>query len=381
MSQEIGLYIHIPFCAMKCSYCDFLSFGGKPQITRDLYIESLVNEINNINVTIKDSIISSLYIGGGTPSILSINNITKVMKAITNNYRVKPNAEITIEVNPGTVNKKLVETYLELGINRVSIGLQSANDAMLKDLGRIHTYQRFLDTYNMIVEAGIKNINVDIMFGLSNQTISLLEDTLNKVIELDPTHISAYSLIIEPGTDFEKRYDDELLHLPSEDQEREMFWYTNKKLRQAGYCQYEISNYAKPKKEAIHNSSYWTMKPYIAVGLGASSYFNQVRYKNITNLNTYIKANGCIDLIRTVEQVNTDAMDLEETFFLGLRLLEGVNLDAVWKKYNDLNREIYETIINRLIKEALLYKEGPIIKLTHKGIDLGNVVFSQFILG
>ncbi len=378
--NKIGLYIHIPFCVSKCDYCDFLSFGGTAQATKDFYVEALCAELTVLGEQFVDSRVRTVYIGGGTPSVLCEDNFHKLMDAIYSNYTIESDAEITMEMNPGTVTEDKIRSYVDRGINRVSMGLQSDNDEQLKDLGRIHTFGHYLETYKMIRNAGITNMNVDVMFGLNKQTMAQWQHTLETVIDLDPEHISAYSLIIEPDTVYEDRYDKDELVLPDEDEERAMFWYTHDRLKQAGYRHYEISNYAKEGLESKHNSSYWDLTPYIGAGLGASSFYNNQRYKNISIMDDYIKAKGNLDSVRELEQTNTEATNLEEIFFLGLRKLEGIDLSIIEKQYGAKLLDAYTETIDQLVDEALLIKEGSIIKLSRRGVDISNQVMSQFIL-
>ncbi len=260
--------------------------------------------------------LTTIYIGGGTPSILSVQMFDKLMASVRSSFDVGTVEELTIEVNPGTLTKSLAQSYVNNGVNRVSMGgLQSTDDKTLKELGRIHSYSQFVETYGILQEVGINNISIDLMFGLSGQTMDGWLKTLSEVIKLNPKHISAYSLIIEEGTLYEEKYDKGELSLPDEDLEREMFWFTHKVLEKAGYKHYEISNYAIEGFESKHNRSYWELVPYIGVGLGASSYYNSVRYKNIDNLSTYIEAKGDWSIIRNEEQTNTLETEVEELFF------------------------------------------------------------------
>ena len=380
MNNALGLYIHIPFCVKKCDYCDFLSFGGRAQASKDLYIKALCHELEAQGEVFKGQEVSTVYIGGGTPSVLSDDNFKALMTRVQACFQINAEAEITMEMNPGTVNAQSMELYMKHGINRVSMGLQSDNDDQLKALGRIHSFQTYEDTYMMMRQMGMKNINIDIMFGLSNQSMADWQHTLATVKRLNPEHISAYSLIIETGTVYEAQYEEGKLNLPDEDLEREMFWSTHAFMKAAGYEHYEISNYAKKGYGSKHNSSYWDLTPYIGVGLGASSYYGGCRYKNITDMDAYIEADGSLELIRELEQAYKVTSSLEEVFFLGLRRLQGVNLRVIREHYEEVYLAPYKEIIERLVKEDLLIIEGDYLRLSNRGIDISNQVMSQFIL-
>lgn len=392
--NKIGLYIHIPFCVSKCAYCDFLSFGGCGQSEMASYVDVLKKEIVALGEALGIHSLSTVYIGGGTPSILSAELFGSLMHTVWSVFELQEDGEFTIEVNPGTLNEQKLEAYVKYGVNRISMGLQSSDDKMLKDLGRIHSYSELEKTYKMLLGSGIDNISIDVMFGLSGQTLENMEKTLKTVIDLEPKHISAYSLIIEPDTVFEERYEHGELMLPDEDTEREMFWRTHDILEGAGYHHYEISNYAKLGYEAVHNSSYWELTPYIGVGLGASSYYDGTRYKNITDLDKYIESSGELGVIRQVEQVNDLQMDLEEIFFLGLRKLDGIDLMAVAERFGSTEVYRYYDVIDELIKDGLLEGEGVfmlpyengmrpiarVIRLTRRGVDISNQVMSRFLI-
>jgi len=371
-----GVYIHIPFCMKKCAYCDFLSFEGTKIEKKEAYITALIQEMDYQKI----NSISTLYIGGGTPSILPIHLFIKMMDAIKKKFHLDREGEATIEVNPGVVTKEQLATYKAYGINRISIGLQSTEDHLLEKLGRIHTYSEFLETYSQVREAGFSNVSIDLMFGLSEQTLEQWQETLETIIGLRPEHISAYSLIIEPDTPYERWYNKGELSLPSDQLERAMFWYAHDRLEAAGYNHYEISNYALPNKEGQHNSSYWTLTPYIGLGLGGASYLQGVRYKNSTHLQAYIEAEGNLEEIRHIEQAKDLKLELEEAFFLGLRRMKGISLLAIEEKYGKEALEPYQPILQKLEGENWLIKEGDMVRVSRKGIDLSNQVLSQFIL-
>ena len=282
--QELGIYIHIPFCAKKCYYCDFVSYPNMKEKQKE-YVEALKKEIKSYDL--QNYNITTIYIGGGTPSYIESKYIVDVLEYIKSKLNANDtkfeNIEITIEVNPGTVTKEKLLDYKKVGINRLSIGLQSTNDRLLKQIGRIHKYQDFLQTYNLARNVGFTNINIDLMLGLPNQSIKDLKESIEKVISLQPEHVSIYSLIVEEGTKLYKQIETGELQLPEEELERKMYWYTKSKLELAGYKHYEISNYAKPKRESKHNSNCWEQKQYIGIGASAHSYLDNVRYCNVSN--------------------------------------------------------------------------------------------------
>jgi oxygen-independent coproporphyrinogen-3 oxidase len=378
--EMMGLYIHIPFCVKKCDYCDFLSFDHTDILLRDAYVEALVAEILGIksqNITKK---LSSIYMGGGTPSILTAEQFGRIMEAVFDVFEWTEDGEFTIEVNPGMVDVLKVKAYLEAGVNRISMGLQSDEEAMLKTLGRIHDYEVFLESYQMMRAMGIENISIDLMFGLPDQTLDAFKATVEKTIDLAPEHLSIYSLIIEPGTVFESRYNKGLFDLPDEDVERQMYWWAHDTLESKGYEHYEISSYGKPGKMGRHNRAYWTLESYLGVGLGAASYLNQNRYKNIDDLKTYIKKSHQLDQIRILEQTGNKINKLEEVFFLGLRQFKGVNLNELHLEFEESILAPYRRIIKKLVEEDMLQQKDGYVKLTRRGLDLSNDVLSRFLM-
>lgn len=281
--KELGIYIHIPFCKKKCYYCDFISFAGKEEIFKS-YVEAVVKEIENANL--RKYNIETVYIGGGTPSILDSKEIEKIL------YKIKPNisedVEITIEVNPGTVNEEKLKDYISFGINRISIGLQSTENRLLEQIGRIHSYEEFLKTYNLAKKVGFKNTNVDLMLGLPNQSLEDIKKSLREIISLAPNHISIYSLILEEGTKLEEMIKNNELQMIDEELERKMYWETKKILEEKGYKHYEISNFAKSGFESRHNLDCWHQKEYLGFGVAAHSYIEGIRYSNIEDIPKYI---------------------------------------------------------------------------------------------
>ena len=295
--HEIGLYIHIPFCKSKCYYCDFLSFSDKNNL-KEKYIHCLEKEIEHYatenkilyeHKLEKKFMVKTIYIGGGTPSVVDEIYIANIIKKIKKNFELSKDIEITIEVNPGTVTKEKLSTYNEIGINRLSIGLQAVQDELLKKIGRVHTYSQFEETYKAARQVGFKNINVDLMIGLPDQRVKDVEKSLKTVLSLKPEHLSVYSLILEEGTNLYQKVETGEIEMISDANEREMYWYVRNTLEKYNYIQYEISNYAKPGFESKHNMDCWNQKEYLGFGVGASSFLDNNRYSNLNNIEEYIK--------------------------------------------------------------------------------------------
>lgn len=381
MKKELELYLHIPFCVSKCKYCDFLSApSGEEQ--RQIYVERLCRRIRYWSDVIHNYgyEIVSIFVGGGTPSILTEAQITQVFEAVHESFPIREDAEITLEMNPGTDVKDKLPVYRELGINRLSMGLQSADNEELKCLGRIHTYEDFRQVYQWAREAGFTNINVDLMSAIPGQTLESYEDTLRKVADLEPEHISAYSLIIEEGTPFYERYGEgrHAEELPDEDIERQMYVRTGEILEDYGYHRYEISNYAKDGYECRHNLGYWDRKEYLGIGAGASSLMDHIRWKEPDHIgpSTGLVLEEREDFTRLRRKD-----EMEEFMFLGLRKINGVSEYDFYKSFRVSMDEIYKESIENLIKEGLLVREEDRIRLTDRGIDLSNYALSQFLLG
>lgn len=376
--DSMGMYIHIPFCVKKCNYCDFLSFSSD-ETTKSAYVDSLIEELVALKSINKS--ISTIFFGGGTPSILDSKHIYNILDYIYKNYSTMDNMEISLECNPGTSTLIKLSDYLYSGINRLSIGLQSANDLELKELGRIHSYTQFLETYNDARAAGFKNINIDLMSALPNQSLKSYEQTLTKVVSLKPEHVSAYSLILEEGTPLFKYINEGHANiLPSEDDEREMYYMTDDILKANGYHRYEISNYSLPGYECKHNLSYWEQKEYIGVGLGASSFIDQVRYKNTSDMEKYLSISNTPSLLKEEVTPLSKLDAMEEFMFLGLRKTAGISPSDFLDTFNLSIYGIYGDILKRFEKEGLLKLSENNISLTSKGLDLSNYLFSEFIL-
>ena len=335
--KELGIYIHIPYCKRKCSYCDFISYTDNK--LEDEYINSIIKELKKYSLEEYD--ITTIYIGGGTPSYIKSENIVKILNTIkeelknTQNPTSFEDIEITIEVNPGTTNKEKMNDYRKCGINRISIGLQTTNDVLLKKIGRIHNYNDFLETYKNAQNAGIDNINVDLMLGLPEQKIQDLKDSLEKVINLNPNHISVYSLILEEGTPLEKMVKENKLLLPDEEVERQMYWYVKNTLELHGYNHYEISNFSKKGKESKHNLNCWKQKEYIGIGVAAHSYLNKIRYSNTIKIEKYIEN------IKKLEEVTNIDEEIKNNLKGIYQINEKQSLEDQKKEYMILRTKTY----------------------------------------
>ena len=375
--KELGIYVHIPFCKQKCNYCDFISYTNKCE-----EIECLKKEIDLFDF--KDYIVTTIYIGGGTPSFIDSKYIKDIMNTVyekVNKDNIDDNAEITIELNPGTVTKEKLEDYKEVEINRLSIGLQSTNDKLLKEIGRIHNFKQFLDAYNLVKETGFENINVDLMLGLPNQTIKDLKESLDIIIKLNPNHVSCYSLIVEEETKLYEQVEKGEIHLPDEELERNMYWYIKNTLELNGYNQYEISNFSKKEKESRHNMNCWNQEEYIGFGVAAHSYINNTRFSNTINVEDYITNinNGNNQKNVTIEEKQTLEDKKNEFMMLGFRKIDGVDISKFKEKFVDNPIYLYKEKLNKLVEEGLIEIDLNNIKLTNKGIDLANLVFEEFI--
>ena len=395
--RDLSIYIHVPFCVRKCYYCDFLSFpvssektdlisGSGPEIdkTRN-YVNLLEREIQENSVKYKEYRVISIFWGGGTPSVLPAKEISRIMEVVRENYRVAEDAEITIEMNPGTVDACKLQQYITAGMNRVSIGLQSADDRELARIGRIHDYKAFAETYKLARRAGFDNINIDIMAALPGQSVASYEQTLHSVTALEPEHISAYSLILEEGTPLYERKSE--YHFPSEEEDREMYMLTKNFLASCGYHRYEISNYAKEGYECRHNKVYWQRGDYAGFGLGASSMVRNVRWKNPEEMQAYKayaeqladKQKDASVLYIPDRQILTVQEQMEEYMFLGLRMMCGVNRQEFVRVFACRIEDIYGKVIDRLCRQELLVQDDDCFRLTDRGIDVSNYVMAQFL--
>ena len=379
MKKELELYIHIPFCVKKCLYCDFLSGPQSKQVI-DAYVMALIREIKVHSESSR--VVTSIFLGGGTPSILEAKHIQQIFEALREVFQISTDAEITIEANPGTITQEKLKAYKQVGINRISFGLQSANNEELKLLGRIHTFEEFLDGYRLARECGFDNVNVDLISAIPKQTQESWEETLQKVIALGPEHISAYSLIVEEGTPFFAIYGEggpKECDLPSEEEERAIYYRTEEILKEAGYYRYEISNYAKLGKECKHNLGYWERKDYLGLGLGASSLMDNVRYNNTENLIEYIEHSATLKIITCNKERLTTKEQMEEFVFLGMRKMEGISRRD-FREYFDVDiEEYYGQGIKNMLADGLVEESGEYLRLTSKGIDVSNYVFAKIL--
>ena len=383
--KRLGIYVHIPFCAKKCDYCDFYSLASSED-EKKAYIEALKREIREASKKVSDEYrVYTIYFGGGTPSIIKAYYIKEILDEIRSGFKLYEDGffpEITIECNPKTVDMEKLLVYKEAGINRISLGLQSTNDDELRLLGRIHTYEDFLDSYDMVRKSCFTNVNIDLMSAIPKQKISTYERSLDELIKLNPEHISSYSLIIEEGTPFYKKYAEKapfVKDLPSEDDERAMYELTLERLKEAGYKRYEISNYAKDGYFSRHNTSYWERVPYLGFGVGASSLFEGERYDNVANLKEYIKNAGISDVRQNITKLSLKD-EMSEFMFLGLRLIDGISKQAFTKKFTFTVEEIFGDVLKKHINNELLIDNGDFLKLSDRGLDISNYVLSDFLL-
>lgn len=374
----LGLYVHIPFCVSKCNYCDFNSFKLNKEL-KDRYIKDLKKEMILYKDEFREKEITSIFLGGGTPSILESEEIKEIFFYIKSNFNIKKDAEITIECNPGTLSKEKLITMKDLGINRLSIGLQATQESHLRYIGRIHTYEEFVKNYKEALDIGFKNINIDLMYALPNQNFDEWKDSLEKIVKLNPSHISAYSLILEEGTKLHDMYEKNEFEMIDEDTDIKMYNYTINYLKDNRYNQYEISNYSKSGFECNHNILYWKCNHYIGLGPGASGYINNYRYNNLESLNDYheklLNNEKPIDFIDelTIED------KIQEKIFMGLRMNEGIKF-IEFKDEFDLDFKLrFKDVLKRLKENKLIIEDEFGIKLTQDGREISNSVFIEFM--
>lgn len=395
MKRNLGIYIHIPFCIKKCSYCDFISFENKLDF-QGKYIEQLKKEIESQKEILKNSDITTIYIGGGTPSAIKSKYIVEIINYLNEyiNFKESNNIEITIEVNPGTVTKQKLTDYYNSGINRISIGLQCVQDRLLKIIGRIHNFEQFLETFKMAREVGFKNINVDLMIGLPEQNIEDIKQSIEKILELNPEHISVYSLIVEEGTKISKKIEEGFYQLPDEELERMEYSYVKNKLELAGYNHYEISNFAKEGFFSKHNLNCWKQEEYLGFGIAAHSYYDNIRFSNTIDLNKYLNAKSKdfeeanienmiklvkINSLKEIHEVQSELDKKREYMLLGLRTLKGVSITEFKQKFIENPIYLFRKELEKLVNEELIEIDLDYIKLTRKGLDLANLVWEEFV--
>ena len=378
MKKDLGLYIHIPFCIKKCAYCDFLSWSGDKD-QKEEYVRDLEQEIRSYKTFAADYQVSTVYFGGGTPSILETGQIERIMGALRQTFRIEKKAEITLEMNPGTAQKEKLKVYRQLGINRLSIGIQSVKNENLKLLGRIHTYEDFLESYHMAREAGFDNISGDLISSLPGQTLEEWKEELKILIRTPLEHLSVYQLIIEEGTEFYERYGEHEELLPDEETSREIYLWTGEYLENQGFRQYEISNYARAGKESRHNLRYWGRKDYLGLGLGAASMIRNMRMSNTRDWEKY--RTGCRDprKIREEVEVLEEPRQIEEFMFLGLRKTRGVSRKEFRRTFGKDLDLIYEKTLKKYLENGMLQESGDRIFLSEEGILLSNQIFADFL--
>lgn len=375
--NKFGIYVHIPFCKKKCKYCDFISFCCNEEKI-EKYFEALYKEIANKRIE-NEKEVTTIYIGGGTPSIPDSEYIVKIIENIKKRFKLTDDVEITIEINPGTITEEKLLEYKRSGINRVSIGLQSANDRILKLIGRIHSYEEFLNTYELVKKIGYNNINVDLMLGIPTQTIEELIDTVTKIVNLNPNHISIYSLIIEENTEIQKMITSKEIEQIDENIERKMYWKTKSILEKNGYIHYEISNFAKKNYESKHNVDCWNQEEYIGFGVAAHSYINGKRFSNIDNIDDYIYNKNCLENNIIVNEVQNKEKQAKEYMMIGLRKIDGISISEFERKFRINPLFYFRFEIDNLEKKGLIEVDLDKIKLTKKGLDFANIVFEEFV--
>lgn len=378
MKKDLGLYIHIPFCIKKCAYCDFLSWSGDKD-QKEEYVRDLEQEIRSYKTFAADYQVSTVYFGGGTPSILETGQIERIMGALRQTFRIEKKAEITLEMNPGTARKEKLKVYRQLGINRLSIGIQSVKNENLKLLGRIHTYEDFLESYHMAREAGFDNISGDLISSLPGQTLEEWKEELEILIRTPLEHLSVYQLIIEEGTEFYERYGEHEELLPDDETSREIYLWTGEYLENQGFRQYEISNYARAGKESRHNLRYWERKDYLGLGLGAASMIRNMRMSNTRDWEKY--RTGCRDPRKIREEVEflEEPRQIEEFMFLGLRKTRGVSRKEFRRTFGKDLDLIYEKTLKKYLENGMLQESGDRIFLSEEGILLSNQIFADFL--
>lgn len=379
MQDLAGLYIHIPFCKRKCLYCDFPSFAGK-EAMQERYTASLMAEIDSRARECDGREFCSVFFGGGTPTALPMPLLERLAERVFASFHIAEDAEITTEANPGTLSRETARALRGMGFNRLSIGVQAWQDRLLKRLGRIHTIEEFLENYHIVREEGFRNVNLDLMFALPGQTLAEWRETLKQATALEPEHISAYSLILEEGTPFYREWEEGRLTTVSEELDREMYHFAVDFLREKGYAQYEISNFAKSGRQSRHNRIYWQAEEYLGLGLGAHSFWNGERFHNPYGLEEYIHAKGIPERLDQDRELISEQDALAEFMFLGLRLTEGVAFAAFRERFGREMKEVYGSQIDKLTQQGLLEEDKTGIRLTRRGIDVSNAVFREFLL-
>lgn len=380
-SEPLGIYIHIPFCLKKCAYCDFSSFPCQSDQAISDYFAALQREISNFASENRPFLVpvDTIYFGGGTPSAVAAGEIETTLSLLKEVFVITDDAEITIEINPGTLTADKASRYKKAGINRASVGLQAWQDFLLKILGRVHSQTDFIKTMEILKSTGFENFSVDVMVGLPGQKLADVMETLQALMAFAPTHLSSYSLILEPGTPMAKWVEADQLELPDEDEEREMHWAVDGFLKQQGFKHYEISSYCKPGFPSRHNVKYWELVPYLGFGLGAHGYFKGRRYGNVNDLNRYCELLQTGKTPAVFEPLMETREMMSEWMFLGLRKLDGIRDQDFINHFGQSFFVPYGEVINGLITEGLLVWDESVLKLTDRGQDFGNRVFMAFV--
>ncbi|WP_378953756.1 radical SAM family heme chaperone HemW [Pelosinus sp. sgz500959] len=376
--MKIGLYIHIPFCQQKCLYCDFPSHANLTHLYQP-YVAALCQEISGIGGVLSGDIVDSIYIGGGTPTVLSAKSLGQILQHVHTHFSVAKTAEFSIEANPGTIDKEKLLVLQAGGVNRISFGVQTFSDPLLSSIGRIHSAAQAIESVKMAQQVGFSNINVDLMYGLPGQTIQQLEDSILKAAELNVTHISAYGLKVEDGTPFATLQDEGTLMLPDEDEDDAMYELTTQLLPQKGFRRYEISNFAKNGYKCTHNLKYWQYQPYIGVGAAAHSFFKKERLANQSDVLSYIETIASGQLPIKVREVPEIRIAMAEYVFLALRTVTGLSVENFNQYFSDDFFGQYSHVIKTLIEKKLIIATEKEIYLTPIGMKYGNIVFGAFL--
>lgn len=374
--KKLGIYIHIPFCVKKCGYCDFYSVKWDEE-SENKYIHSAINEIKSYNELSSKYVVDSIYIGGGTPSIINPKNLEKIISTIRCLFTVEENSEISMEANPNSLWEN-IKTYGEIGINRLSIGIQSLNDNILKRIGRIHNSKEALQAIDRAISFGFENINADVMFNIPGQTVDDINDTISKLVTKQIRHISFYSLKLEEGTPMYLLKKNKKIVMPEEDLEREMYYAGRNIMEKHGLMQYEISNFSVKGYECRHNLKYWKQEEYIGIGPSAHSFLGNVRFSNPSDLTEYITSgeNGVFER-NTLEEMDENDIKFEY-IMLRLRLTEGLKFADFKNKFSIDFKEAYKEQIKHLTENNLIESNDDAIRLTKRGMDVSNYVLAQF---
>ncbi len=387
--KDVGIYVHIPFCMKKCFYCDFISYENKDELKNE-YVKYLLREIEQVGIGNKEDYkndlddlvrVRTVYFGGGTPSYIDSKDIVDILNTIKRNFSLIENCEITLEINPGTVDEQKLQDYYNSGINRISIGLQETNNYLLSLIGRVHNFQQFLETYKIARKIGFNNINVDLISALPNQTIDDIKKTLDIITDLNPEHVSVYSLILEEGTKLAKMVEDKILNQPDEKIEREIYWFIKEKLEKNGYNHYEISNFSRTGYESKHNLDCWNQNEYMGFGVSAHSYTNSIRFSNIESIEEYItNIRNCEEYKNLIfhEKQDQDSK-MKEYMMLGLRKINGIKINEFKNKFFQNPVVVFKKELNKLVNEGLIEVDEEFIRLTKNGIDFANIVWQDFI--